>query len=144
VDPTNRDLGVPRNAIRHAVLPAMEQALGREVKQPIARSAGLLRVDADELARQAQAAARELLEEVPDGFALPAAELASLPRALAGRVARLGLIGVHVAPQEDHVAAILDLAAGVPGRRRHLAGGLLAVREKEYVRVARTSPGPAN
>ncbi len=143
MDPMNRDLGLPRNAIRHAVLPAMERALGREVKQPIARSAGLLRIDADELARQAQAAARELLEEVPDGFALPAAELASLPRALASRVARLGLISLHVAPQEDHVTAILDLAAGRPGRRRHLAEGLLAVREKEYVRVARTSPGPA-
>ncbi|MDP9341337.1 MAG: tRNA lysidine(34) synthetase TilS [Actinomycetota bacterium] len=143
IDPTNRDLGIPRNAIRHTVLPAMERALGREVKHPIARSAALLRTDADELARQSEAAARELLEEVPDGFTLPAAELASLPRAVAGRVARLGLIALHVAPQEDHVAAILDLAAGVPGRRRNLAEGLLAVREKEYVRVARTSPGAA-
>jgi tRNA(Ile)-lysidine synthase len=142
-DPTNRDLRIPRNAIRHRVLPTLERALGREVRQPIARSAGLLRVDADELNRQAEATARELLEDAPDGFTLPAVELAALPRALGSRVARLGLVSLHVQPQEDHVAAILDLASGLPGRRRHLTGGLLALREREYVRVARTSPGPA-
>jgi hypothetical protein len=35
---------------------------------------------------------------------------------------------------------VLDLASGRPGRRRDLLMGLKAVREKEYVRVSRSSP----
>jgi hypothetical protein len=41
---------------------------------------------------------------------------------------------------ESDVASVLDLAAGRPGRRRDLSGGLKAIREKEYVRVSRSSP----
>ena len=142
-DPTNLDLRFPRNAIRHVVLPTMARALGREVKEPIARSAGLLRRDADELDRRAMAATQELFEEAPDGFTLPAVELASLPRALSSRVVRYGLLRLGASPDAEHIDAVLDLAAGRPGRRRHLPEGLIAVREREYVRVARPSPGPA-
>jgi hypothetical protein len=35
---------------------------------------------------------------------------------------------------------VLDLAGGRPGRRRDLLLGLKAIREKEYVRVSRSSP----
>ena len=34
--------------------------------------------------------------------------------------------------------AVLDLAAGRPGRERHLSGGLRAARAREFVRVTRT------
>jgi hypothetical protein len=42
---------------------------------------------------------------------------------------------------EASVRAVMDLSRGRPGRRRDLGGGLIAVREREYVRLARTSPG---
>jgi tRNA(Ile)-lysidine synthase len=142
-DPTNRDLRLPRNAIRHVVLPTMERAVGREVRGALARSASLLRQDADLLSRQAEEATRELLEELPEGFELPAAGLAGLPGPLASRVVRAGLLRAGALPTQEHVEAILDLASGRPGRRRQLSEGLIAVRQKEYVRVARPSPGPA-
>jgi tRNA(Ile)-lysidine synthase len=143
-DPTNRDLRLPRNAVRHVVLPSMERAMGREVRTALARSASHLRRDADLLSRLAEEATRELLEEVPQGFELPAAGLAALPTPLAGRVVRTGLLRAGALPTQDHIEAVLDLARGRPGRRRHLAEGLIAKRDKEYVRVARTSPGPAS
>jgi hypothetical protein len=38
------------------------------------------------------------------------------------------------------VEAVLDLAAGRPGRRRSLSGGLRAERGRSYVHLARPSP----
>src|SRR2546428_8489796 len=52
-DPTNDD---PRYALRNAIrlegLPALERAVGREVREPIARSAALVVADDAELTRQ--------------------------------------------------------------------------------------------
>jgi hypothetical protein len=106
----------------------------------MARTASLLRADADHLNREASAAAEELVEEEPDGVSLPAAALLSLPAAIASRVTRLALYRLGALPEAEHVRAVLDLAAGRPGRRRDLPG-LLAVRDAEYVRLARSSPG---
>lgn len=140
-DPTNRDTRLLRNALRRTGIPALERAVGRDVRGPLARSAALLREDADELARRASHAANELLEEEPGGIALPAAALAALPRAIGGRVARLAIYRTGALPSVEAVAAVLDLAAGAPGRRRDLVGGLKAARDREYVRFSRSSPG---
>lgn len=139
-DPTNRDTRLLRNAIRLRAIPAVERATRRSVRAPLARSASLLRTDADELHRRAVEAANELLDDEPDGLVIPAAALASLPRAIGSRVVRLALYRLGALPEMDHVLAVLDLAAGRPGRRRDI-GGLLAERGREYVRLARPSPG---
>ena len=78
-----------------------------------------------------------LLEETPEGFELPAVALRSLPRALRTRVVRASLYKVGARASSEHIEAILDLASGRPGRERHLSGGLLAARGREYVRVSR-------
>ncbi|MEX0832393.1 MAG: tRNA lysidine(34) synthetase TilS [Actinomycetota bacterium] len=140
-DPTNRDTRILRNAVRLRVLPALERAVGRDVKATIARTAAVLRDDATELELQAARALDELLEEDPDGYLLPAAPLAALPRAIASRVALRALYRTGVVPSAEHVEAVLDLAAGRPGRKRSLPGGLIASRDREYVRLSRTSPG---
>jgi tRNA(Ile)-lysidine synthase len=140
LDPTNRDTRLLRNAVRLRVLPAIERATGRDPRAPMARSAALLRRDADELERQATEAVVELLEDVPGGVRLDATALASLPGAIGGRVARAALYRCGVLPTLDDVGAVLDLASGRPGRRRQVTGGLLAVRDREYVSVSRTSP----
>lgn len=140
-DPTNRDTRLLRNALRRKGIPALEKAVGRDVRGPLVRSAGLLREDADELARRASHAANELLEEEPGGISLPAAALAALPRAIAGRVTRLAIYRTGILPSVEAVHAVLDLAAGAPGRRRDLPEGLKAARDREYVRLSRSSPG---
>jgi len=140
-DPTNLDTRLTRNALRHVAIPALERAVGREVRGTIARTATILQRDAAELDRQAIEHAQELVEDEPDGLSLPAAALSSLPRAISARVVRLAVYRVGAQPSSETIDAILDLAAGRPGRGRNLSAGLLAQRDREYVRVTRTSPG---
>jgi tRNA(Ile)-lysidine synthase len=145
-DPMNEDRRYLRAAIRYGVMPVLERETGRGVTRSIARTADLLRGDRDELF----AAAVRALEGVVDGVRgkdvrLKVMELLELPRPVASRVIRLAAYNVlstdWAAPwTKEAIEAILDLANGRPGRRRDLPQGLKAVREKEYVRVSRSSP----
>jgi tRNA(Ile)-lysidine synthase len=140
-DPSNRDVRYLRNALRLRVIPELERLTRRDVKETIARSAQLLRADADELARQALEAQRDIVVSRDGQARIGVASLRSLPRPIALRVARHALMSVRLPPTEDAIETVLDLAAGRPGRRRDLAGGLIAARDKEYVRLSRSSPG---
>jgi tRNA(Ile)-lysidine synthase len=145
LDPTNRDPRHPRNAIRMKVIPGIERATGREVKRPITRSANLLRADRLELYRIAVETMQRVVKEIDGGeLHFDAAALRSLPRPVASRVVRLAVYRVssiaEVPWTKETVEAVLDLAAGRPGRRRDLQSGLKARREREYVSVSRTSP----
>jgi tRNA(Ile)-lysidine synthase len=139
-DPTNRDPRFLRNALRLRGIPALERALRRPVREPIARTAELLREDADELARRALVAFEDVVEEAPAGVDLDAVRLAGLPRAIAGRVVRLALLRCGATWTREDVEAVLDLARGRAGRRRDLSHGLRAERGREYVSISRASP----
>ena len=141
LDPTNRDARLLRNALRLRAIPAMEKATGREVRGPIARSASILRRDADALRQQAMGAAKTVVEEVPDGVILDTVQLLTLSPAVAARVVRFAFVMLPGPASEESIEGVLDLAAGRPGRRRDLPGGLIAMREQEYVLLSRSSPG---
>lgn len=145
-DPMNEDRRYLRAAIRHEVIPLLERATGRGVSRSIARTADVLRSDRDEL----YAAAVRAFETVVDGVRggsvrFDVAKLLALPRPVASRVIRFATYNVlstdQAAPwSKNAIEAILDLANGRPGRSRDLPEGLKAIREKEYVRVSRSSP----
>jgi tRNA(Ile)-lysidine synthase len=147
-DPMNEDTRYLRAAIRHNVMPVLERETGRGVPRSIARTANLLRSDRDELF----ASALRAIESVVDGVRgkdvrLKVTELLGLPRPVASRVIRLVAYNVlstdWAAPwTKEAIEGVLDLAEGRPGRRRDLPEGLNAVREKEYVRISRSSPDP--
>lgn len=139
-DPTNADPRFLRNALRLRGIPALERALRRPVRGPLAQTAALLRDDAEELARRALEAFDDVVEETPDGVDLRATRLAALPRAVASRVVRLALLRCNALSAREDIDAVLDLVAGRPGRRRHLSQGLKAERDPEYVELSRTSP----
>jgi len=139
-DEMNHDVAFLRVALRRGVLPELERATGRDVAESIARTARLVRDDARFLDGLAVAAAEEVRESTEAGeVTLRAALLSALPRPVASRVARAALLGAGVTAEAAHVAAVLDLAAGRPGRRASLPGGLLARRDTEYVRLFRAS-----
>ncbi|MBV2365799.1 tRNA lysidine(34) synthetase TilS [Streptomonospora nanhaiensis] len=135
-DPHNADFAYARARVRHAALPALEEALGPGVAEALARTADLLRDDADALeewADSAEAGARA------GGPGLDAAALAALPRAVRTRLLRraalaagcpAGALGaVHVAGLDRLVTAWrgqshVDLPGGRRGRR---AGGRILV-----------------
>jgi tRNA(Ile)-lysidine synthase len=139
-DPTNLDPRFLRNALRHQGIPALERALRRPVREPLARTATLLRDDADELSRRALTALDDIVEETREGVDLDPGRLALLPRAIASRVVRFALLRCNAPATREDIDAVLDLAAGRPGRRRDLSQGLKAERGKGYVSLSRTSP----
>jgi tRNA(Ile)-lysidine synthase len=145
-DPMNEDRRYLRAAIRHEVLPLLERATGRGVSKAIARTADLLRADGDELKAGAVIAYRDTVAgDRGTDVRFDAAKLRALPPTVASRVIRLAVYNVMAtewaAPwSKNAIEAVLDLARGRPGRRRDLSEGLKAIREKEYVRVSRSSP----
>jgi len=143
-DPTNRDPRYLRNAIRLRGLPALERATGRDVHEALARTGGLLREDDEELSRQAAVVYDELARVGPgrsvSGVDLRAGALAALPLAISGRVILRAAFSLGSALTHADVEAVLDLAAGRPGRERSLSGGLRAERGRSYVHLARPSP----
>jgi tRNA(Ile)-lysidine synthase len=142
----NEDRRYLRAAIRHEVMPVLQRETGREVVRSIARTADLLRGDRDELNTVAITAYRDAVDgDRGSDVRFDAAKLRALPTPVASRVIRLAvynaLSGDWAAPwSKTAIEAVLDLARGRPGRRRDLAEGLKAIRDKEYVHVSRSSP----
>jgi tRNA(Ile)-lysidine synthase len=138
-DPANADPRWARSRVRHAVLPVLESELGPGVPAALARTAALLRADADLLDALAT-------EAWPDPAApLATAALAALPDALRTRVLRRAAIAAGV-PANDltaaHVAGIDALVTDWHGQRGvALPRGLAAVRGCDTVTFR--SPGHA-
>ena len=91
-DATNLDRTIPRNFVRHEVLPRL-RTINAQADNALARAADMLRVDADFLETLANAKYLQIVE--PDTeqekVIVSAAELTRLPAALATRVARYAL-----------------------------------------------------
>jgi tRNA(Ile)-lysidine synthase len=141
-DPSNRDQRYLRNAIRLRGLPALERATGRDVRDALARTGALLREDDAELARLAGLAFADIAVPGPrerGTVELRATALASAPPAIAGRVVLRAAHTLGAVPTRADVEAVVDLAAGRPGRSRSLSAGLRARRAGAYVRLARPS-----
>ncbi len=137
-DPSNRDLRFLRNALRLRGIPALERAVGRSLRDPLARTAATLAEDAHELARQAQAQMDSVLTETPDGVDLHAVRLLDLPGAIGSRIAARAVYACGGVSTRSDVEAVLDLAQGRVGRRRDLAGGVVARRARHHVHLARS------
>ena len=144
MDPTNRDPRYLRNAIRLHGLPALERATGRDVREALARTGGLLREDDAELSRLAEEAFRGLARVIGSPVAtvveIRAGGLADTPPAVAARVVLRAAHALGATLTRADVEAAVDLAVGRPGRERRLSAGLRARRRGAYVEFARPSP----
>jgi len=148
-DPQNADPGYARARVRHRLLPVLERELGPGVTEALARSADLLRADADFLDHLAQTAAERIAggggdiagggsEGSPRGSTAAAGpglaieELAALPAAIRSRVLRNAAIAAGCPPgalTAGHVAALDALATGWHGQRgADLPGGIRGQR----------------
>jgi tRNA(Ile)-lysidine synthase len=137
-DPHNHDPRFARSRVRHEALPALEKALGPGITAALARTAGMLRDDADAL----DALAAELRERArSDSGGLDVARLERAEAALRTRVLRAAALDAGC-PATDlaarHVRELdrlvtewrgqshIDLPGGVRGRRA--AGRILFER----------------
>jgi tRNA(Ile)-lysidine synthase len=128
-DPHNVDPAFGRSRVRHGALPALEDALGPGVAAALARTASLLRADADAL----DAWAEQVYDDARGAEGLDTLALAALPGAVRTRVLRRAALDVG-SPAGDlsagHVAEIdrlvtdwhgqgpLDLPGQVSAARR--------------------------
>lgn len=125
-DATNADPGIPRNRIRHIVMPALAP-LNPRAAEAIARSAELLRRDDDCLQAMTREAWR-CVSESDDGLLL-AREAATLHTAILSRLirhmaARLGAVRDLTSAHID--AAIALITGGRTGASISWPGGLTA------------------
>jgi tRNA(Ile)-lysidine synthase len=118
-DPSNRDLSIPRNRIRHELLPYLAEHVGDGILEVLARQAVIAREDAEWLDRMATETSRSLVLEEEGRTTVDLAALMALPPALRRRVVRTALQR-HAGDRFigfDHVEAVLALGreAAAPG-----------------------------
>jgi tRNA(Ile)-lysidine synthase len=143
-DPQNRDPALTRARVRGQLMPALEQALGPGVAAALARTAGLLRADADALDAIAAAEAGKLGgPAAARDYGWPAAELARLPEAVRHRLLRLAALAAGCPAgslSHRHVARMNDLVMSWHGQRwADLPGGVRCGRR--YGRLLFTTTG---
>ncbi len=85
-DATNSDVGVPRNRIRHRVLPALHAAMGADVTASLARCAEISRADAEWLDVLTDRASSRLVQRAGSGLTIDRDALALEPLSLQRRV----------------------------------------------------------
>ena len=115
-DASNLDRRVPRNRIRHDLIPSL-RAYSPRVVEALAREAEIARADDEWLARAANELGASLVQSTKGGVELDAAGLAALHPALGRRVARDALVRVSgCAVGFDHIERLRRLAEDAPTR----------------------------
>jgi tRNA(Ile)-lysidine synthase len=141
-DPHNEDLGFARVRVRREALPALERALGPGVAAALARTARLLREDADAL--DAWAAQALSARPDPDVGDLDCAALGELPAAVRRRVLRAAAVAAGSPAGElfaVHLEALDDLVVRWRGQQRvDLPGRITATRRCGRLHLARDQP----
>jgi tRNA(Ile)-lysidine synthase len=142
-DPQNSDPAFTRTRVRR-LMPALEEALGPGVAEALARTAALLRADADVLDSVAAAEAGLLggPEEAHAG-GWPAGTLAGLPMAIRQRLLRSAALAAGCpagALSQRHIASLDELVTRWHGQRWvDLPGGIRCRRS--YGRLLFTTAG---
>jgi tRNA(Ile)-lysidine synthase len=141
-DETNRDLSIPRNRVRHELLPYLEREFSRGIVEVLARDAAIAREDEDLLQREAiDLASTIVLRNTGGTIEVAVDALRALHPALQARVARHALaMGVGAGPTEpffgfDQVQRLLDLAkdererdsVSFPGRQVERRGNRIII-----------------
>jgi tRNA(Ile)-lysidine synthase len=120
-DPTNAELSQTRNRIRHTLLPAMSDALGRDVRQAVWRAA--------EIIGEEDACLRRVVEEMALEDRLACAALRELPPALQRRLIHRWMVQCGaVTPRFDEVEQVRAMLAQRGPAKVNLTGGRHARR----------------
>lgn len=131
-DPHNDDPAYKRVRVRHEVLPVLEDTLGPGIAAALARTAGLLRADADALDALAADLSQTALRSDGAGVECSVAALESEPQALRTRVLRLAALAAGSRATDLTAGRVLAVDALVTDYRGQrwidLPQGVRAVR----------------
>jgi tRNA(Ile)-lysidine synthase len=142
-DPHNSDLAFARARVRHRVLPVLETELGPGIGAALARTADLLRADADALDAWADRALAESMIKGSTNHGLDVGLLATYPQAIRQRVLRRAAIAAG-SPANDLTAAHVDamdalvvnwhgqVGVDLPGKlRASRVGGVIGIGQPD-------------
>jgi tRNA(Ile)-lysidine synthase len=151
-DETNADLRVPRNRVRHELLPLLEGRFNRSIVDVLADEAELARLEWTWMNEAAAEAERTLSRRTGEGCRIDAGVLAALPGALARLLLRRAMTEAAGGREIDlgHVERAMDLATGggpafdAPGQRLERIGPdvVLTTRRADTPRGREARPNP--
>jgi tRNA(Ile)-lysidine synthase len=143
-DASNRDVAIPRNRVRHELIPLLESRFSSAAVATLARQAALARDDEDFLHERAiELARRIVLTDERTELSIDTAGLAAAHRALSSRVVLHALerLAGGRPISSEHVEAVLGLGPGqavsLPGQDVVRAGSTLVFRARLAPRSAR-------
>lgn len=144
-DPHNDDTSYLRVRVRHEVLPLIEEALGPGVTEALARTAGLLRADADALDRLATDLAETAVRRAGDEVFCEVGVLEVEPTAIRTRTLRRAALEAGCRATDltaGHIAAVDALVTDWHGQRWiDLPQGVRAIRQAGFIVLARGVTG---
>jgi len=123
-DPSNLDLDLTRNHVRHVILPRMRE-LNPRLDEAMARTAAGLRIEAEFLDDLAAGATSD---------ALDVSVVATIPGVVADRMLRRWLITHRVQVTADLMGRVWSVVRG-QSDRQDLEGGRRVVRDRAVIRV---------
>jgi tRNA(Ile)-lysidine synthase len=137
-DETNADVAIPRNRVRHRVLPELDLAAGGATQPAIARAAGLIREDAQWLDELAEERFRVLAFETAGGLGLDVHGLTMCPPPVMRRVLLRALRAAAGGREVglEHIETVTAVLAGghggadLPGCRVELHGPTLVLLQQ--------------
>ena len=129
-DSSNADVRIPRNRIRHEVIPYLQSHFSPAITDVLAREAALARQDEDFLRGEAIKLAARIVLLTDGAVRIDADGLSRAPRALSSRVAQAALqrLAGSKPITYEHVERVLALADGAGEGRAVSLPGQYAVR----------------
>jgi tRNA(Ile)-lysidine synthase len=138
-DVTNADLSIPRNRVRHELIPYLERAFSPGIVDVLAREAASAREDEERLQSEAIELTRSIVLSDTDGrgIQVDAAAVKALPPALAARGAgeALAQLGPDRFVGAEHIQRFLDFIAAAGAGAALSLPGQQAVRDGHIVRL---------
>jgi tRNA(Ile)-lysidine synthase len=136
-DCTNEDRQIPRNRLRHEVLPLLRQGFNPALDATLAREAAMAREDATCLDQLAGEAYARVVEERPDEIRIGVAALHREPRPLARRIVprALGAVAGGRFVGYEHVEAVWRVSreggrVDLPGQYAERIGDEVVLKKK--------------
>lgn len=140
-DSSNRDMSIPRNRLRHTIVPVIDAEWPGGVSA-LARFADLSIEDEAYLGRVAARARSRLVQRAPSGVQLERGRLRGLPRAIGRRLVRNLIEDTGGRPSMAHVEAVLRLVRSGKQKGRVDVAGLGVEVSPDIVRFAAAPARP--
>jgi tRNA(Ile)-lysidine synthase len=143
-DASNLDVAIPRNRVRHELLPLLRERFSPAIVRTLSRAAEIAREDSEYFDQMVAPAEANIVSRATNGVVIDLGALRACPAALSRRIVRRAMQGI--APNHfvgfDAVAAVFELADN-SGEARYVNGpGQVAERCGETI-VLRSRHGRA-